>query len=422
MPQGIGLYLGAVLGTGILFLPAVGAQTAGPASLLAWVALIVLSVPLALSYAALSQSRPDAAGFSESVERAFGARWGAVAGWLFLAQAPTGLVIVTLVAGQYAATALGQPTWVVPTGAVLVACALLLNLVGLRLSANVQLVALAVIVVGVIVVVTRALLHLRVQAFTPFFPYGLAPVGLAAAQLFWAFVGWEAITPLADEFRRPADIWRASVITLALVGLLYLALSVATIGTHAYGSGPSGQADIARMAVAVFGGFAAPVVGLGGFLLSFPTVNAYMAGMSRLAAALARRRQLPGWLGPTANGIPRRALVALSLVYVGALAALLLARLDIARVLPLPAANFIIIYVLSMAAAARLLPGLARYVAVVALVCCAGVLIFLGPVLVWPAAIAVAALVYLRLFHDVRDQAPGDVDVPTEHEQHHDRQ
>lgn len=386
--------MGAVLGTGILFLPAVGAQTAGPASLLAWIVLIILSVPLALTYAALSRSRPDAAGFSESIERAFGSRWGAVAGWLFLAQAPTGIVIVTLVAGQYAATALGQPSWVVPGGAVLVAAALVLNLVGLRLSANVQLAALAIIVVGVIVVVARALLHLRADAFVPFFPYGFAPVGLAAAQLFWAFVGWEAITPLADEFRDPADIWRASIVTVALVGLLYFALAVATIGTHAYSAGPSGQADIARMAIASSGQLAGPIVGLGGWLLSFPTVNAYVAGMSRLAAALGRRRQLPEWLGPVTNGIPRRALVALSLVYVAVVAVLLLTHLEIARILPLPAANFIIIYVMSMAAAARLLPGAARYVAVIALLSCVAVLIFLGPVLLWPAAIAAAALIY----------------------------
>lgn len=364
--------------------------------MLAWFALIILSAPLALTYAALSQARPDSAGFSESIERAFGARWGAVAGWLFLLQAPTGLVVVTLVAGQYAVAATGQQAWGVPAGAFLVACALLLNLVDLRLSVNVQLVTLAVVLVGVIVVVTRALLNLRGAAFVPFFPYGIAPVGLAAAQLFWAFVGWEAITPLAAEFREPTDIWRATIITLALVGLIYVGLAVATIGTHAYGGGPAGQANVARMAIAVFGSLAGPVVGAGGFLLSFPTVNAYMAGMSRLGAALGRRGQLPRWIGPTVNGIPRRALLALGVIFVVALAVLLSTHLEIARVLPLPAANFIVIYVLSMAAAARLLPGAARYVALIALLSCAAVLVFLGPVLLWPAAIAVAALLYQR--------------------------
>ena len=105
--QGVALYVGAVLGTGILILPAIAANTAGPASVLAWLGLVVLSIPLALTYAALSRDRPDAAGFSGAIERAFGPHWGAAAGWIFLAQAPTGYVIVALIAGEYATSIIG---------------------------------------------------------------------------------------------------------------------------------------------------------------------------------------------------------------------------------------------------------------------------------------------------------------------------
>ena len=396
LPQAVALYVGAVLGTGVLFLPAVAAQTAGPGSLVAWLVMIALSAPLALTYAVMSQARPDAAGFSESIERAFGSDWGAVSGWLFLFQVPTGLLVVTLVAGQYAATVLG-PRSSIAAATALVATALVLNLIGLRLSANVQLAALAIVVIGIIVVVSPALVRLQPAAFVPFFPFGLAPVGLAAAQLFWAFVGWEAITPLADQFRDSRDIRRATVITLALVGVLYLALAIGTIGAHAYGNGPAGQADLDYLATPVFGRLAGPIVGLGGFLLTFPTVNAYMAGMSRLAAALGRRRQVPPWFGVLSNGIPRRALLAISLVYVASMVALLTTHLDIAHVLLLPAANFIIIYVLSMAAAVRLLPGRGRQLAIIAMVSCAVVLPFLRLVLLWPLAIALAAVGYQRL-------------------------
>ena len=45
--QGTALYIGAVLGTGIIALPALAAQIAGPASLLAWLALVLLSALLA---------------------------------------------------------------------------------------------------------------------------------------------------------------------------------------------------------------------------------------------------------------------------------------------------------------------------------------------------------------------------------------
>jgi amino acid efflux transporter len=68
----VALYTGAVLGTGILVLPAVAAETAGPASIVAWAGLCLLSLPLALTFAALARREPVAGGFSAYIERAFG--------------------------------------------------------------------------------------------------------------------------------------------------------------------------------------------------------------------------------------------------------------------------------------------------------------------------------------------------------------
>ena len=62
LPQGIALYIGSVLGTGLLVLPGIAAQVAGPASIVAVVAVIILSVPLAGTFAALAARFPDPGG------------------------------------------------------------------------------------------------------------------------------------------------------------------------------------------------------------------------------------------------------------------------------------------------------------------------------------------------------------------------
>ena len=59
--QGAALSVGAVLGTGVITLPALAAAVAGPASLLAWAALVLLSVPLASTFAALGARTPTVA-------------------------------------------------------------------------------------------------------------------------------------------------------------------------------------------------------------------------------------------------------------------------------------------------------------------------------------------------------------------------
>jgi amino acid efflux transporter len=59
--------VGAVLGTGVIALPALAAGTAGPAALLAWLALIGLSIPLAATFSALGARYPDAGGVATCV-------------------------------------------------------------------------------------------------------------------------------------------------------------------------------------------------------------------------------------------------------------------------------------------------------------------------------------------------------------------
>jgi amino acid efflux transporter len=383
LARGVALYVGAVLGTGILVLPAIAAGTAGPASILAWLALIGVSYPMALTYAALSQQRPDTAGFSGAIERAFGPAWGAVAGWLYLWQVPTGYVIPALIAGNYGASLIGggrDAAFALGYG--LVALAFLLNAIGLRVSTGAQLISLGAITAGIALIAARALGHVDARAFHPFAPHGAAAVGLAAVQLFWAFVGWEAITPLSAEFQRPRDIRRASLLAIVVVGVLYLALAIATVGTRAYGPGLAANASLVRMAAGTFGRSAALAIGLAGFVLSFAPINAYAAGISRLASALARRGQLPRWLGEVSpSGTPRRALGIMSILCLTAAALAYTRHWGIADLLPLSTSSFIATYVLSMAAAVRLLRGRLRWIAAVSLAACCTVLIFVGPLL-----------------------------------------
>ena len=395
----VALYTGAVLGTGILVLPAVAAETAGPASIVAWTALCLLSLPLALTFATLAKREPVAGGFSAYIERAFGRRWGAMAGWLFLAQVPTGTVVAGLIAGSYLAAPLGSGReQVFLIGGSVVVAAFALNLLGLRIAGAVQALVTAGVLGFVILIVAFAVRDVRADAFTPFAPMGWSAVGVAATQLFWAFVGWEAITPLAAEFRNPErDLMRASVISVGLVAALYLALAIVTIGTRSHGMGlSSGLPPFAIMGARAFGSRAVPIIGLVGGILTFLPLNAYVAGTSRLVYALAQAGDLPSWLGALqpATKTPHRALLMLGALSVVAIAVAYRYQLGINSLLPLSTSSFLATYVLSMAAAVRLLKGLPAMLAMVSLVGCIVILPFVGLLVLWLGAVALASVLY----------------------------
>ncbi len=397
--QGAAVSIGAVLGTGVIGLPALAAQTAGPASLLAWVALIALSVPLAATFAALGARYPDAGGVSTYVRTAFGARAAAVVGWCFYFAIAVGAPAASMFAGAYVAAAFGggQAT-TVATSAALIVAVTATNLGGVRISGRVQLGLAAVLATLLLVATLTALPHAHLANLTPFAPHGWLAIAPAAAVLVWGFAGWEAVTSLAADFRHPArDVPRATAIAIVVVGALYLGVVVASLLVLGPATG-STEAPLAELLAIGVGGHVRAITAVIAVLLTFGAMNAYFAGGAKLGAALGRDGALPAWFsrGSAAGEVPRR-----SLVVIFGLSGLALVVVAVARVGPRPSVllttgSFVLVYVLGTAAAVRLLPrrSWSRRAAVVALASVSALLVMTGVYVLWTLVVAAAAVLY----------------------------
>src|SRR5436190_13575691 len=84
VPRGAALYIGALIGPGLLLVPSLAAHAAGPASILAWAALLVLSAPLAITFAALGVRHPVAGGVAAYVRAGLGDAAASVTGAWFM--------------------------------------------------------------------------------------------------------------------------------------------------------------------------------------------------------------------------------------------------------------------------------------------------------------------------------------------------
>src|SRR5260221_11673252 len=99
--RGTGIFIGALLGPGLLLLPGLAAAEAGPASILAWLALLVLSGLFAAVFSALGRHNPSAGGVIGYVTAGLGPRAGLATGWMFLAGVVCGAPIVCLIGASY---------------------------------------------------------------------------------------------------------------------------------------------------------------------------------------------------------------------------------------------------------------------------------------------------------------------------------
>ncbi len=400
VPRGAALYIGALVGPGLLLVPSLAAKAAGPASIVAWAALLLLSAPLAITFAALGIRHPVAGGVSAYVREGFGETAAAVTGAWFMTAVVFGGPAVALIGGYYVADLTGSGTGVaVVVGLTMYAVVLTANVAGLRLSSGFQL-GLSAVLVGVVAVAVAVALPTRAtDNWTPFAPHGWWAVGTAANILIWLFIGWEAMAQLAGEFRDPSrDLPRAMALAFAVITVLYAGLAVATIVTAATRDSRVPLADLIAVGFGHAGRDATAVLAVA---LTMGTMNVYTGAAAKLAAALAAERALPAWLaGDAHRSIPRRPLLAL-----GASAAVLLAGLaagisSTSDLIRATSACFIVVYVFALASAVRMLTGRLRVAAIVALVPICVVAVFSEWFLVVPGA--AAALVLAIRLRDAR--------------------
>ncbi|GAA1840894.1 APC family permease [Asanoa iriomotensis] len=436
--RGSALYIGALLGPGLLLLPGLAAHQAGPASVVAWAVLLGASALFAVVFAALGVRHPSAGGVWGYATAGLGPRAGRAVGWCFLAGVIAGAPIVCVIGGNYVAELTGGGVRVaVITAALLLVGTLTVIALGVRASASVQFGLVALLLVIVVGAVVGAAPAAEADNWTPFAPHGWSAIGRAAATLMLAFVGWEAIAPLTTRIAKPH---RVIAIAFTATAVIYLALGIVTVA--ALGDRAGTEVPLAALLTIGLGGTAGTAVAaVGAVVLTVGAVLAYVSGAASLARALrpkggscrstrpatgpaaAWRRlgiiriqhRYPGNPEPLPDNawtpsrltligrtrpLPVRtdtlppwlagAVLVSGLVLIGPLAT---GRIDLTTLVNVPTTFFLVVYLGCTAAGWRLLRGGPRICAAVACGMVAVVLAFCGFALVPAALVTLAAVI-----------------------------
>ncbi|MEK5028120.1 APC family permease [Paenibacillus sp. FSL M7-1046] len=398
MPQAIALYIGAVLGSGILIVPGLAAEMAGPASLLAWGFMTLLILPLALSMGLLSAKFPNAGGVSHFVTLAFGPKAGALVGWFFLMSVPIGGPVAALTGAGYMTAAMGWGDGArIVIAAVMLAIGLITNWMGMQVAGKVQIAVVIAIIAVLVFSFATALPRMERTHFSPFVPHGWMSIGQAAAILFWCFIGWEAVSHLSEEFKDPQ---RAAVkgVTIAaiIVGVLYFLSALATVGTQSYlrGGADSSLVWIISQPLGAWGGF---IAGLTGLFICTATIIAYSSAASRVAFALSRQGYAPKWMGRLSSRYktPTGAIGFLLLCFAAVLLLYGSGLLSITTLIQFPNATFILTYIGGCAAGIRLLKGnrLGVTISWISFIATLAVFPFTGWAILYPLLITIVFIV-----------------------------
>jgi amino acid efflux transporter len=358
----------------------------------AWAGLLLLSAPLAATFAALGVRHPVAGGVSAYVAAGLGRRPAAVTGCWFLAAVLIGAPAVSLIGGVYVAdlTHTGMPV-AATVGLGMFAVVLLANAVGLHVSARLQAVLTVVLLALVTVAVAVVLPGHAGQHWQPFAPHGWWAVGTAANILIWLFVGWEAVAQLAGDFADPARaLPRAIALAFGIVTVLYVALAVATIAVTTARRSDVPLADLVSVGFGASGRQATAVIAVA---LTMGTMNVYIGGAAKLAGALAEQGVLPrGLADASGRTVPWRPLLVLAVAGTVSLGAMAVGVGSAEVLIRATSACFVAVYLMALLSAVRILRGPGRVWAGIALALMAVVAAFSAAYALVPIAVAVASL------------------------------
>jgi len=314
----VALGVGAIVGTGIYTLIGVGAGLAGPAVILSFIIAGVVCVCAALAYAEMATLMPVAGsaytytysvggellawivGWSLILEysvvcSAVAVGWsGYAAGFL---QAAGAHIPEALLSGAFAGGAVNVPAIVI-----IFAVAGML-MAGMRESATVNSALVGVKIVALLVFIAIGLAAFKSGNLSPFMPYGFTAhtegadtrgVMAAAAIIFFAFYGFDAVSTAAEEARNPGrDITFGIIGSMIACTLLYMAVAAAALGAMPFGQFAQSPEPLAHILRTLGHPLAATVIGAAA-VIALPTVIlAFMYGQSRIFFVMARDGLLP---------------------------------------------------------------------------------------------------------------------------------
>jgi len=263
--------VGCIIGTGIFVLTSVGAQKAGPGLLISFIIAGAVCVVAALCYAEISSMIPVAGSaytYSYAVQGEFLA-W--TVGWALLLEYAVGASAVSVGWSNYFINTVVERSWGIdfpnwlssgplflggtPEGFINLPAALIallmtgLLVIGTSESAKFNAVLVLIKVTALTAFVVLTLPIMNSENFAPFAPAGMfggfgSGVGVvgAAATMFFAYVGFDAVSTAAEETKNPQrNVPIGLIASLAICTIFYMLVTAGAIG--AIGGQPIMGAD-----------------------------------------------------------------------------------------------------------------------------------------------------------------------------------
>jgi APA family basic amino acid/polyamine antiporter len=318
----IAMGVGAIVGTGIYTLTGISAGLAGPAVIISFLLCGVICACAALCYAEMATVIPAAGSAYTYSYAVLGELLAWIVGWSLILEYTVAAAAVAVGWSAHVTEFIQAAGWPVPMpllhgvmsgglvdlpAIVISAAVAILLIVGTRESATVNLFLVGIKLAALVLFVILAGQSFNSANFHPFMPYGFAahvdPDGVkrgvlaAAALVFFAFYGFDAVSTAAEETKNPGRDLKIGIIgSMLICTLIYIAVAATALGATSFLDFSKSAAPLVDILDNLHHGFEAQLVASAA-IVALPTVIlVLMYGQSRIFFVMARDGLLPASL------------------------------------------------------------------------------------------------------------------------------
>ena len=286
------LVVGNAVSIPIFVLPGPLAGSVGPGVVLAVVLAAVPAFLAVLYNAQLGSAMPVAGGLYVYISRLIAPFWG------FLV--PFALPIVTWAALLFAA--IGFAEYVrffveIPVAPLIygfLVFVLLMNLLGIKAVAKAQILFVVMLFLSLGAFIIPGLSAVDTANYTPAFPNGFGPLGLAVVALYYPYLGFGLLTELGEEIENPGKTIPLALISgVIAVALIYFLFVSVLVGVMPWRQLGETEAAVAVASQEFLPWWGSAFVAAGAFFAVLTTVNTTLLVSSRTVMRAARDGVLP---------------------------------------------------------------------------------------------------------------------------------
>ena len=292
--------VGIILGAGIYALIGPAAGLAGNSLWLSFVIGAFIASFTGLSYAELSTMFPKAAAEYTYVRKAYGGKFlSFLVGWLLVFTGVVSTATVTLGFAGYFYSLFGEIIsisknfLIILTASILIVILSFINFLGIKESSKFNIIFTAIEALALIFIILIGLPYFgRVNYLET--TNGLKGILSGAALIFFAYIGFEDISNIAEEIKKPKKVIpRAIILAILITTLLYVLTSISVVSLVDWRELGNSDTSLALAASKVLGTNAYWLIS---FVALFATANTaliMMIATSRMMYGMARDKSLP---------------------------------------------------------------------------------------------------------------------------------